>query len=164
MGRAAMLQLLLLLMAAGGAAAGGPEVHSLRGSWQLGNGNGSLSLQGEVPGCVHTALHGRGLIQVRPRAAGRGRLGVAAPEEAPRPAAWVPAVVEPGAHPETTTPLRSCIWRCRCCLDSSAPLVAKALVSAAHSVWWVTTTEQFETGPGVHIRKLVLYVHEVLWV
>ncbi|XP_015717580.1 beta-mannosidase isoform X2 [Coturnix japonica] len=60
MGRAAVL---LLLVAAGGVAAGGPEVHSLRGVWRLGNGNGSLSLRGEVPGCVHTALHRRGLIQ-----------------------------------------------------------------------------------------------------
>ncbi|KAF1598242.1 Beta-mannosidase, partial [Eudyptes chrysocome] len=36
---------------------------SLRGSWRLGNGNGSVVLRGEVPGCVHTALHRRGLIQ-----------------------------------------------------------------------------------------------------
>uniref|UniRef100_A0A669Q8A0 Beta-mannosidase n=1 Tax=Phasianus colchicus TaxID=9054 RepID=A0A669Q8A0_PHACC len=39
------------------------RVHSLRGIWRLGNGNGSLSLRGEVPGCVHTALLRRGLIQ-----------------------------------------------------------------------------------------------------
>ncbi|KAM6136616.1 beta-mannosidase isoform 2-T19 [Phoenicopterus ruber ruber] len=64
-GRAAPLLLLLLAAAgwAGASAAGGPEVHSLRGSWRLGNGNGSVVLRGEVPGCVHTALHRRGLIQ-----------------------------------------------------------------------------------------------------
>uniref|UniRef100_A0A8C4V2I5 Beta-mannosidase n=1 Tax=Falco tinnunculus TaxID=100819 RepID=A0A8C4V2I5_FALTI len=38
-------------------------VRSLRGSWRLGNANGSVVLRGEVPGCVHTALHRRGLIQ-----------------------------------------------------------------------------------------------------
>ncbi|XP_052631389.1 beta-mannosidase isoform X2 [Harpia harpyja] len=65
MGRAALLLLLLVATAgrAGVSAAGGPEVHSLRGSWRLGNGNGSVVLRGEVPGCVHTALHRRGLIQ-----------------------------------------------------------------------------------------------------
>ncbi|KAM7112441.1 beta-mannosidase isoform 2-T2 [Ciconia maguari] len=65
MGRAAPLLLLLVAAAgrAGSSAAGGPEVHSLRGSWRLGNGNGSVVLRGEVPGCVHTALHRRGLIQ-----------------------------------------------------------------------------------------------------
>ncbi|XP_075005752.1 beta-mannosidase isoform X3 [Calonectris borealis] len=66
MGRAAPLLLLLVAAVAGRAgasAAGGPEVHSLRGSWRLGNGNGSVVLRGEVPGCVHTALHRRGLIQ-----------------------------------------------------------------------------------------------------
>lgn len=46
----------------------------------------------------------------------------------------MPAVVDPGAHPKRTIPPRSCIWRCRSCLYSSAPLVAKALVPAAHSV------------------------------
>lgn len=63
MGLAAPLLLLLLLAAAAGRA--GAEVHSLRGSWRLRNGNGSVVLPGEVPGCVHTALHRRGLIQVR---------------------------------------------------------------------------------------------------
>uniref|UniRef100_A0A669QB31 Beta-mannosidase n=1 Tax=Phasianus colchicus TaxID=9054 RepID=A0A669QB31_PHACC len=58
-----LLLIMIMMMAAGGAAAGGPEVHSLRGIWRLGNGNGSLSLRGEVPGCVHTALLRRGLIQ-----------------------------------------------------------------------------------------------------
>ncbi|NWV80789.1 MANBA mannosidase, partial [Dasyornis broadbenti] len=36
---------------------------SLRGSWRLRSGNGSVSLRAEVPGCVHTALLCRGLIQ-----------------------------------------------------------------------------------------------------
>ncbi|NWU97336.1 MANBA mannosidase, partial [Upupa epops] len=36
---------------------------SLRGSWRLRSGNGSVSLRGEVPGCVHSALRGRGVIQ-----------------------------------------------------------------------------------------------------
>ncbi|XP_062492706.1 beta-mannosidase isoform X2 [Pezoporus occidentalis] len=64
-GRAELLLLLLAAFAgpAGVSAAGGPEVHSLRGSWRLGNGNGSVVLRGEVPGCVHTALHRAGLIQ-----------------------------------------------------------------------------------------------------
>ncbi|XP_065692153.2 beta-mannosidase isoform X1 [Patagioenas fasciata] len=60
MGLAPPLLLLLLAAAAGRA---GAEVHSLRGSWRLRNGNGSVVLPGEVPGCVHTALHRRGLIQ-----------------------------------------------------------------------------------------------------
>uniref|UniRef100_A0A8C5IH62 Beta-mannosidase n=2 Tax=Junco hyemalis TaxID=40217 RepID=A0A8C5IH62_JUNHY len=59
MGPAALLVLLLPLAVA----TGGPEVHSLRGSWQLRSGNGSLSLPAEVPGCVHTALLCQGLIQ-----------------------------------------------------------------------------------------------------
>lgn len=59
---AQLLQVLLLPLAV---AAGGPEVHSLRGSWRLRSGNGSVSLRAEVPGCVHTALLRRGLIQVR---------------------------------------------------------------------------------------------------
>ncbi|KAM6361433.1 beta-mannosidase isoform 4-T14 [Alca torda] len=64
---APLLLLLVAAVAAAGrvstSAAGGPEVHSLRGSWRLGNGNGSVVLRGEVPGCVHTALHRQGLIQ-----------------------------------------------------------------------------------------------------
>ncbi|XP_068537934.1 beta-mannosidase [Anas acuta] len=60
MGGAAIFSLLLLAVAA---AWGGPEVRSLRGSWRLGNGNGSLRLPAEVPGCAHTALHRRGLVQ-----------------------------------------------------------------------------------------------------
>ncbi|XP_062348968.1 beta-mannosidase isoform X1 [Cinclus cinclus] len=61
MAPAALLQLVLLLPLA--VAAGGPEVLSLRGSWQLRSGNGSVSLRADVPGCVHTALLCRGLIQ-----------------------------------------------------------------------------------------------------
>ncbi|XP_068043586.1 beta-mannosidase isoform X4 [Anomalospiza imberbis] len=61
MGPAALLLPVLLLPLA--VAAGGPEVHSLRGSWRLRSGNGSVSLRAEVPGCVHTALLCRGLIQ-----------------------------------------------------------------------------------------------------
>uniref|UniRef100_A0A6J0UK86 Beta-mannosidase n=1 Tax=Pogona vitticeps TaxID=103695 RepID=A0A6J0UK86_9SAUR len=38
-------------------------VYSLRGRWQVSNGNGSLVLDGEVPGCIHTALLQGGLIQ-----------------------------------------------------------------------------------------------------
>ncbi|KAJ7408915.1 Beta-mannosidase [Willisornis vidua] len=44
-------------------AAGGPGLLSLRGSWRLHSGNGSVSLRAPVPGCVHTALLRRGLIQ-----------------------------------------------------------------------------------------------------
>ncbi|NXN94233.1 MANBA mannosidase, partial [Rhinopomastus cyanomelas] len=36
---------------------------SLRGSWRLSSGNGSVSLRGEVPGCVHSALRRGGIIQ-----------------------------------------------------------------------------------------------------
>ncbi|XP_023780424.1 beta-mannosidase isoform X1 [Cyanistes caeruleus] len=61
MGSAALLLAVLLLPLA--MAAGGPEVRSLRGSWRLRSGNGSVSLRAEVPGCVHTALLRRGLIQ-----------------------------------------------------------------------------------------------------
>ncbi|KAL7982064.1 hypothetical protein Chor_001121 [Crotalus horridus] len=42
---------------------GGVAVHSLRGTWRVNNANGSLTLKGEVPGCVHTALFREGLIQ-----------------------------------------------------------------------------------------------------
>uniref|UniRef100_A0A8B9TT03 Beta-mannosidase n=1 Tax=Anas platyrhynchos TaxID=8839 RepID=A0A8B9TT03_ANAPL len=59
MGGAAIFSLLLAVAAAWG----GPEVRSLRGSWRLGNGNGSLRLPAEVPGCAHTALHRWGLVQ-----------------------------------------------------------------------------------------------------
>lgn len=58
------LPLLLLLALCGqGCAVVGPSF-SLRGSWRVSNGNGSLVLPGTVPGCVHSALHQRGLIQV----------------------------------------------------------------------------------------------------
>ncbi|XP_053108977.1 beta-mannosidase [Hemicordylus capensis] len=40
-----------------------PAVQSLQGSWRLSNGNGSLVLRGDVPGCAHTALYQRGYIQ-----------------------------------------------------------------------------------------------------
>lgn len=70
MGGAAIFSLLLAVAAAWG----GPEVRSLRGSWRLGNGNGSLRLPAEVPGCAHTALHRRGLVQVRGAAAGGARV------------------------------------------------------------------------------------------
>ncbi|XP_064004481.1 beta-mannosidase isoform X1 [Pogoniulus pusillus] len=65
MSQAAPLLVFLVAAAgrAGGSATGGPELHSLRGSWQLSNENGSVALRGEVPGCVHTALQRRGLIQ-----------------------------------------------------------------------------------------------------
>ncbi|XP_019343596.2 beta-mannosidase isoform X2 [Alligator mississippiensis] len=56
-GRGALL--LLLLLAAGRGLAG----LSLAGLWQLSNGNGSVSLRGAVPGCVHTALLRGGLVQ-----------------------------------------------------------------------------------------------------
>lgn len=72
MGGAAIFSLPLLLAVA--AAWGGPEVRSLRGSWRLGNGNGSLRLPAEVPGCAHTALSRRGLVQVRGAAAGGARV------------------------------------------------------------------------------------------
>uniref|UniRef100_A0ACB8E8S1 Uncharacterized protein n=1 Tax=Sphaerodactylus townsendi TaxID=933632 RepID=A0ACB8E8S1_9SAUR len=48
----------------------GPAALSLRGSWRLSNGNGSLVLPGEVPGCAHTALLRQGLIQVQCDACG----------------------------------------------------------------------------------------------
>lgn len=37
---------------------------TLNGKWKLLNSNGSLSLAAEVPGCVHSALHQQGFIQV----------------------------------------------------------------------------------------------------
>ena len=56
-----LLQLLALCGAHTSAAA---RSLSLRGSWRIRSGNGSLALPGEVPGCVHTALFQRNLIQV----------------------------------------------------------------------------------------------------
>ncbi|XP_077156877.1 beta-mannosidase [Paroedura picta] len=58
--------LLLLLLSAALAGSEGPAAlarWSLRGSWRLSNGNGSLVLSGDVPGCAHTALLRHGLIQ-----------------------------------------------------------------------------------------------------
>ncbi|XP_049642489.1 beta-mannosidase [Suncus etruscus] len=43
-------------------ASAGPR-HGLSGAWTVRNANGSLQLPGAVPGCVHTALRRRGLIQ-----------------------------------------------------------------------------------------------------
>ncbi|XP_008579060.1 PREDICTED: beta-mannosidase [Galeopterus variegatus] len=55
------LFLLLALCPAGSVA--GARSYSLRGSWKIRNGNGSLELPGAVPGCVHSALFQQGLIQ-----------------------------------------------------------------------------------------------------
>ncbi|GAB1288145.1 Beta-mannosidase [Apodemus speciosus] len=55
-----MLWLLALFRA--GCVVAGPS-YSLRGSWRVSNGNGSLELPATVPGYVHSALHQRGLIQ-----------------------------------------------------------------------------------------------------
>uniref|UniRef100_A0A2K6U8R4 Beta-mannosidase n=1 Tax=Saimiri boliviensis boliviensis TaxID=39432 RepID=A0A2K6U8R4_SAIBB len=57
------LQLLLLLALCGAGPAAAALRFSLRGNWRLCNGNGSLELPGAVPGCVHSALFQRGLIQ-----------------------------------------------------------------------------------------------------
>ncbi|XP_040480989.1 beta-mannosidase isoform X2 [Ursus maritimus] len=54
--------LLLLALCRAGPAASGRSL-SLRGSWRIRSGNGSLELPGRVPGCVHSALLKRGLIQ-----------------------------------------------------------------------------------------------------
>ncbi|XP_057165586.1 beta-mannosidase isoform X2 [Ursus arctos] len=54
--------LLLLALCRAGPAASGRSL-SLRGSWRIHSGNGSLELPGRVPGCVHSALLKRGLIQ-----------------------------------------------------------------------------------------------------
>lgn len=70
------LRLLLLLALCGAGPAAAARSLSLRGSWRIRSGNGSLELPGRVPGCVHSALFQRGLIQVL-RAA-------APPEPAPR--------------------------------------------------------------------------------
>ncbi|XP_053779054.1 beta-mannosidase isoform X1 [Desmodus rotundus] len=55
-----LLQLLALCGAHTSAAA---RSLSLQGSWRIRSGNGSLALPAEVPGCVHTALFQRNLIQ-----------------------------------------------------------------------------------------------------
>uniref|UniRef100_A0A452TFM1 Beta-mannosidase n=1 Tax=Ursus maritimus TaxID=29073 RepID=A0A452TFM1_URSMA len=54
--------LLLLALCRAGPAASGRSL-SLRGRWRIRSGNGSLELPGRVPGCVHSALLKRGLIQ-----------------------------------------------------------------------------------------------------
>ncbi|XP_051021441.1 beta-mannosidase [Acomys russatus] len=54
--------LLLLALCRATCVVAGPS-YSLRGSWRVSNGNGSLKLPGTVPGCVHSALQQRGLIQ-----------------------------------------------------------------------------------------------------
>ncbi|KAG8519394.1 Beta-mannosidase, partial [Galemys pyrenaicus] len=61
------LRLLLLLALCWARPGAAVRRLSLRGSWTVRGGNGSLALAGEVPGCVHTALLRRGLIQVRAR-------------------------------------------------------------------------------------------------
>ncbi|XP_076998786.1 beta-mannosidase [Tamandua tetradactyla] len=57
------LHLLLLLALCGVGRVGGTRTYSLRGSWRIRSGNGSLELPGAVPGCVHSALVQQGLIQ-----------------------------------------------------------------------------------------------------
>lgn len=58
------LRLLLLLALCGAGITAAARSLSLRGSWRIRSGNGSLELPGEVPGCVHSALFQRNLIQV----------------------------------------------------------------------------------------------------
>uniref|UniRef100_A0A671DUE6 Beta-mannosidase n=1 Tax=Rhinolophus ferrumequinum TaxID=59479 RepID=A0A671DUE6_RHIFE len=57
------LRLLLLLALCGAGIRAAARSLSLRGSWRIRSGNGSLELPGEVPGCVHSALFQRNLIQ-----------------------------------------------------------------------------------------------------
>ncbi|KAM5285633.1 beta-mannosidase isoform 2-T3 [Hipposideros larvatus] len=57
------LRLLLLLALCGAGVTVAARSLSLRGSWRIRSGNGSLELPGEVPGCVHSALFQRNLIQ-----------------------------------------------------------------------------------------------------
>ncbi|XP_040607685.1 beta-mannosidase isoform X2 [Mesocricetus auratus] len=54
--------LALLALCGAGCVVAGPS-YSLRGSWLVSNRNGSLKFPGTVPGCVHSALYQRGLIQ-----------------------------------------------------------------------------------------------------
>lgn len=63
--------LLLLLALCGADPTAAARSLSLGGRWRIRNGNGSLELPGVVPGCVHTALFQRNLIQV-PRVAAPG--------------------------------------------------------------------------------------------
>lgn len=55
--------LLLLLEEAASSPASAQEVLNLGGAWKLRNENGSLELEGAVPGCVHSALLHQGFIQ-----------------------------------------------------------------------------------------------------
>ncbi|XP_032716740.1 beta-mannosidase isoform X2 [Lontra canadensis] len=57
------LRLLFLLALCGAGPIALGRSLSLRGSWRIRSGNGSLELPGRVPGCVHSALFQRGLIQ-----------------------------------------------------------------------------------------------------
>ncbi|XP_016079086.1 PREDICTED: beta-mannosidase [Miniopterus natalensis] len=57
------LCLLLLLGLCGADPAAAALGLSLRGDWKIRNGNRTLELPGEVPGCVHTALYQQKLIQ-----------------------------------------------------------------------------------------------------
>ncbi|XP_075400096.1 beta-mannosidase [Tenrec ecaudatus] len=57
------LRLLVLLALCQAGRVAGARSHSLRGSWRVRNANGSLDLGGTVPGCVHSALFQKGLIQ-----------------------------------------------------------------------------------------------------
>ncbi|VCX37016.1 unnamed protein product, partial [Gulo gulo] len=57
------LRLLFLLTLCGAGPTALGRTLSLRGSWRIRSGNGSLELPGRVPGCVHSALFQRGLIQ-----------------------------------------------------------------------------------------------------
>lgn len=59
------LYLLLLLASCGAHPTAAARSLSLRGSWRIRSGNGSLELPGEVPGSVHSALLQRNLIQVQ---------------------------------------------------------------------------------------------------
>ncbi|XP_007172997.2 beta-mannosidase isoform X1 [Balaenoptera acutorostrata] len=58
-----LLRLLLLLALCGAGSAAMVVSVSLRGSWRIRSGNGSLELPAEVPGCVHSALFHQRLIQ-----------------------------------------------------------------------------------------------------
>ncbi|XP_042325087.1 beta-mannosidase isoform X5 [Sceloporus undulatus] len=53
----------LLVALQGRRAASEAATLSLKGLWWLRNGNGSVALSGDVPGCVHTALLRSGIIQ-----------------------------------------------------------------------------------------------------
>lgn len=90
--RGMRLRLLLLLALCGAGPTAAARSLSLRGSWRIRSGNGSLELPGRVPGCVHSALLQRGLIQVL-RAA-------APPEPAPACPSWCEGPGDRWAAPE----------------------------------------------------------------